>query len=48
MTDKKPPDTSEIADEKLKEVSGGKLTVGKPVDKSEREADQTANKVLGQ
>jgi hypothetical protein len=36
----------EIPEEKLEDVSGGKLTIGKPKDASEREADTAADNVL--
>jgi hypothetical protein len=47
MTKKKEePAKDEISEEKLEEVSGGKLSIGKPNDKYEREADAVGDKVM--
>lgn len=47
MTDKKKkPADDEISEEKLQEVSGGKLKISQPNDTYEREADKVANKVV--
>lgn len=45
MTDEKRPDADEVSEEILEDVSGGALTVGKPKDKHEREADKIADQV---
>ena len=46
MTDEKKPDTDEVSEEALEEVSGGALSVGGPDDKYEKEADAVAEKVV--
>ena len=39
------PETDEVSDKKLEDVSGGKLSIGKPNDKYEQEADAVADAV---
>ena len=38
--------TDEVSDEKLEDVSGGKLSIGEPKDKYEKEADAVADAVV--
>jgi bacteriocin-like protein len=42
------PENEELNEEKLKKVSGGKLSIGKTGDKFEREADQVSDKVMNE
>ena len=37
--------SDEVSESELEDVSGGTLSIGKPEDKSEREADQVADRV---
>ena len=39
--------TDEVSDENLEDVSGGKLGIGEPKDKYEKEADEIADQVIG-
>lgn len=48
MTEKKKPESDEVSEDALKDVSGGALTVGKPEDKYEREADEVTDRVISQ
>jgi len=47
MSDKKKLQDDEVKDEDLDSVSGGKLTIERPKDKYEQEADLAAEKVSG-
>jgi len=44
--DPEEPKTDEVSDEKLEDVSGGKLSIGEPKDKYEKEADEVADQVI--
>ena len=46
ISKKEKPQKDEVPDEKLEEVSGGKLKVAPPKDTYEREADAAADKVI--
>ena len=46
MTDKENKQTDEVNDKELEDISGGALSLGKPKDKFEKEADKVSDEVM--